>query len=106
MENTILFCANCTWEIIPMLLGAWLLGTAFWWLLKGNAMSSRITELTASETVYKNKSNELQLELDTKRYELDKLQTGHGLLQRKFDDMELQWRVAKEQLENLQKDKE
>lgn len=104
MENTILFCANCTWEIIPMLLGAWLLGTAFWWLLKGNAMSSRITELTASEAVYKKKSTDLQLDLDTKGYELGKLETEHGDLRRKFDTMELQWRAAQEQIQNLTKD--
>ena len=27
-----LICENCNWEIIPMLVGAWLLGLLFWML--------------------------------------------------------------------------
>lgn len=98
MENTLLFCANCTWEIIPMLLGAWLLGSAFWWLLKGNTMSTKIRELTTSETLWKDTSTKLQMDLDTKGYELTKLEGIHTDLKRKYDTMELKWRAAEEQL--------
>lgn len=104
MENTILFCANCTWEIVPMLLGAWLLGTAFWWLLKGNAMSTQIKELSTSETLLKEQGTKLQFDLDTKSYELDKLQTNHKDLKTRFGELELKWRAAKEQLDSWKKD--
>jgi len=39
------FCENCTWEILPMLIGAWLLGWLFWWLLNRPKYQERITTL-------------------------------------------------------------
>lgn len=39
------FCENCTWEILPMLIGAWLLGWLFWWLFNRPKYQNRITTL-------------------------------------------------------------
>lgn len=41
----LLFCANCTMELLPMLLGAWLLGGLFWYFFLGSKMSKRYESL-------------------------------------------------------------
>ena len=104
MENTLLFCANCTWEIIPMLLGAWILGSLFWWLLRGTEMKSKIKQLEASEASLKDKNTALQLDLDSKRYSLNKLEGEHSELKLKMGDTELKLKAVEEQLKDLRGD--
>jgi len=42
------FCENCTWEILPMLLGAWMLGLFFWYLFFKPRYQNKIKDLNAN----------------------------------------------------------
>ncbi len=42
MTLYLLFCKNCSWEILAMLIGAWLLGWLFWWLFHRPGYMKRI----------------------------------------------------------------
>ena len=103
MENTLLFCANCTWEIIPMLLGAWVLGSLFWWLLKGTNLLSRIKQLEGVEADLHQKNTDLQVELDSSRYHLDKSENLHSDLKNRFGTLEMKLLATAEQLRELKK---
>lgn len=87
-----------------MLLGAWILGSLFWWLLRGSGLMSRIKQLEGVEANLNKKNTDLQVDLDSHRYELDKSQNLHNDLKRRFGTLELKLRATEEQLRELKGD--
>ncbi len=100
----LLFCANCTWEIVPMLLGAWILGSLFWWLLRGTNLVSQVKQLQTSEANLHQQNTDLQVELNSNRYELEKSQGSVAELRDRLGGLELKWRAAQEQIRELKGD--
>ena len=104
MDHILLFCANCTWEIIPMLLGAWILGSLFWWLLRGTNLVSQVNQLKEAEASLQEKNTALQLDLDSHRYNLNKEENMHKDLKQRYGSLELKLRATEEQLRELKGD--
>jgi len=62
--NLFLICENCNWEIIPMLLGSWLLGLLFWTLFF-KKRHQNTTEVLSTKL----EQAEIQLEKNKRDYE-------------------------------------
>lgn len=71
--NLFLICENCNWEIIPMLLGAWVLGFLFWWLFFRSRNKSKMENVSAEMEQAKIQLNKLQRDLEAERYKNVKL---------------------------------
>ncbi|MEM1318826.1 MAG: hypothetical protein AAGG75_01150 [Bacteroidota bacterium] len=94
------FCAECSWELIPMLLIAWLLGYLFWLLLNRSKYQSQIKDLTQQVDSWKDKSNSLEVDIKGIQYEKDKVDTEFATMRGKFADMQMEVMALKEQLQN------
>ena len=87
-----------------MLLGAWALGSLFWWLLRGSNLLSQVSQLKTSEAQLNQQNTDLQVELKSNRYEQEKSQTNLANLRDRLGSMEIKWRAAEEQLQALKGD--
>jgi len=91
------FCSECTWSILPFLLGAWLLGWLFWWLFNKSKYQTQINGLEDQIDSWKNKSNQFETELASAKYELDKLAKENNLLRSNYDDTLIRLKACEEQ---------
>ena len=74
------FCQDCTWELLPMLLGAWILGYFFWRFFSRPIYMRRIKELESDIEGWKNRANILEANLDSANYEKVKQSKEMALL--------------------------
>ena len=91
------FCSECTWSILPFLLGAWLLGWLFWWLFNRSSYQARIGDLENQIDSWKSRSNQFETDLATANYELDKSAKENDTLQSKYNDTLISLKACEEQ---------
>ena len=89
-------CTECGWQIIPMLLGAWLLGWLFWWLFNRSTYQARISELEKDLKLWQDKANGLEADLSSERYEHEKASAALAALKAKYGDLEVKLRACEE----------
>ena len=78
--NILLFCANCTWEIVPMLLGAWILGGLFWFYILSPGSRKKSNDLAAENLQLKDRLQFLESEKETLRNQHFRLIQEHDAL--------------------------
>ena len=69
----LLICENCNWEIIPMLIGAWLLGLLFWMALFRNRHRKRTSALGTALDQANLNLEKGKRDLDAAKYKNQKL---------------------------------
>ncbi len=74
----LLFCANCTIELLPMLLGAWMLGGAFWYYFLGQKLRARSDKANAEMQLLQERNFQLEQEKEI-------LKTAHFKLIKDYD---------------------
>ncbi|MEL6864928.1 MAG: hypothetical protein AAFP19_10930 [Bacteroidota bacterium] len=89
-------CTECTWQIVPMLLGSWLLGWLFWWLFNKKALQDKINLLEKDLDIWKSKSNKLEADLSTAYYNEEKTKKELVKVKGKLGDVELKLRACEE----------
>ncbi|NNE29775.1 MAG: hypothetical protein HKN16_09060 [Saprospiraceae bacterium] len=73
MSMIFLFCAECTWEILPMLLGAWILGFLLWGAINRKRFKRKIEKFSAENTETREKYEANKRTLDKEIYKNKKL---------------------------------
>ena len=73
MENLFSSCPNCSWWLIPLLFGAWLLGWLFWGAFRGGSYKTTIKGLQGDLTDLRGQKTELETELAKSNYEYEKV---------------------------------
>lgn len=96
------FCENCTWEILPMLIGAWLLGWLFWYFFHKPKYQNKIDNLTSNIAAIQTAAHAASLvdqepNLDLQRLS-DELKSSRNLNQ----DFNAQLKSLRSELENRQ----
>ncbi len=94
-------CTDCTWQIIPMLLGAWLLGWLFWWLFNRSTYQNRIAELEKDLKLWQDKATDLEAELSKLRYDYEKSAASLASLKGKYADLEVALAACEEEKNNM-----
>ncbi len=89
-------CTECTWQIIPMLLGAWLLGWLFWWLANRPKYQEIISGLEGDIDGLKTKVSGLEENVREAKYETEKVNVELAALNTSHSDLALQHNIAKE----------
>ncbi len=106
MLNSILFleifCEGCTFPLLLMLLGAWLLGWLFWWLINRNGYMEKINKAEGEVTNWKGRANGLEADLSAAAYERDKYKGELAAAKAAKGDVEMALRVCKESLANAE----
>lgn len=90
--SPLLFCAECTWEIIPMLLGAWLLGFLIWGAINRKRYKQRLEKLQMDREAMENSLAENQRSLDAEVYKHKKLTQRYLDLEKETKSLRLKVR--------------
>ena len=87
------FCPNCSWWLLPLLLGAWLLGYLLWNWTKGSSYRSEVNGLHGDIKNWKKKFNETELELSQAKYEREKMGGEFATLKSRFADQDTKYQA-------------
>lgn len=94
------FCKNCTWEILPMLLGAWLLGWLFWYLFHKPKYQNKIKDLNSNIGALQTAANTASLAANEPNEDFLRLSEELKSAQTLNQDFNLQLRRLRTELEN------
>jgi len=97
--GVLLICENCNWEIIPMLLIAWLLGILFWVALFRKRHKHKVSTLKTDLDQANLKLEKDKRDLEAARYKNQKLTDEVVNHKKQIKSLEVQ-------IERLQKDQE
>ena len=67
------WCPNCSWWLLPLLLGAWFLGWLVWGAVKGGSYKNIIKGLQGDLTDLRSQKNEVETDLAKANYEFEKV---------------------------------
>jgi len=73
MINLISWCPNCSWWLLPLLIGAWILGYLLWGSYKGGSYKNIIKGLQGDLTNLRGQKTDLETELAKSNYEYEKV---------------------------------
>ncbi|MEM6963443.1 MAG: helix-hairpin-helix domain-containing protein [Bacteroidota bacterium] len=94
------WCPNCSWWLIPLLLGAWILGWLFWSWTRGASLSKEVKGLHADVKNWKTKFNTNQSELETTKSEYEKLSGEYATMRTNLADYDSKYRTLEAKYNN------
>ena len=97
------FCENCSWEILPMLFGAWFLGWLFWWLLNSNKYQNKINNLETDIETLLAKINAPFYQVNLEENEKLRLSSDLNLAQKQNQDFNAQLNNLRTELDATKK---
>ncbi len=89
-------CTVCSWQLLPMLLGAWILGWIFWQLFRGATLKNNIIDLKANVSKLKTSEAGLKEEISNVNYDKEKIYADMLSSRSQFDDLELKYNALYE----------
>lgn len=98
----LLSCPICTWWLLPLLIGAWLLGWLFWRLTGRQKYLNQINDLQGQNRQLNVRLTDFEKDLATSQYEFNKLTEDYDLLRSKNADLDIQLRACEEKSSRLE----
>ncbi len=95
------FCADCTWELLPMLLGAWMLGWLLWSWVIGSRFRAERKTLQSELSQVKATNTSLEKDLSLVRHEKENLAQDFRAHKTKYNDLLLRLNTYEENHEKL-----
>ena len=96
------FCESCTWEILPMLIGAWFLGWLFWYLFHKPKYQNKINNLTSNIGALQTAAHTASLSTSAPSEDFLRLSDELKSAQNLNQDFNTQLRNLRSELENNQ----
>jgi len=94
-------CPNCSLWLIPLLIGAWLLGYLLWNWTKGARYKNEIGGLQGDIKNWKKKFNDTEGELSEARFEKERVNGEYATLKSRFSDYDTKYRSMEKNYNSL-----
>ncbi|HFC00875.1 MAG TPA: hypothetical protein ENJ53_08745, partial [Phaeodactylibacter sp.] len=100
--NMFSWCSNCSWWLLPLLFGAWLLGYLLWNWTTGKRLKGEIEDLRANIKNWKTKFNDTEKELAQARYDQEKLNGEYATLKTRLANNDAKYRELQTSYQDLE----
>ena len=95
-------CPNCSWWLILLLLGAWILGWLLWNWTKGSRLESEKNGLNSDIKNWKKKFTETESDLAQAKYDREKVSGEFATVKSKLADSDFRYRALEEKYTQIE----
>ncbi len=96
------WCPNCSWWLIPLLLGAWILGWLLWDWTKGSNLRNEVNGLHGDIKNWKKKFIDTESDLKQAKYDQEKISGEFATIKSKLADSELRFQAMADKYDDLE----
>ncbi|MFT6319621.1 MAG: putative flap endonuclease-1-like 5' DNA nuclease/putative nuclease with TOPRIM domain [Granulosicoccus sp.] len=96
------WCPNCSWWLILLLLGAWILGWLLWNWTKGSRLESEKNGLNSDIKNWKKKFTETESDLAQAKYDREKVSGEFATVKSKLADSDFRYRALEEKYTQIE----
>ncbi|MFK7770493.1 MAG: hypothetical protein AB8F94_00085 [Saprospiraceae bacterium] len=96
------WCVNCSWWLIPLLLGAWILGWLLWDWTKGSRLESEKKGLHGDIKNWKKKFTETESDLAQAKYDREKISGEFATAKSRLADSDVRYRALESKYKELE----
>ncbi|MFK8006850.1 MAG: hypothetical protein AB8H03_10775 [Saprospiraceae bacterium] len=96
------WCPNCSWWLIPLLLGAWILGWLLWNWTKGSRLESEVNGLHGDIKNWKKKFTETESDLAQAKYDREKISGEFATAKSRLADSDVRYLALQGKYQELE----